>query len=302
MANGPQPGRQMSVAPPDRAGGPLMRAVIRNGGLLAAVQAAIGAAPAAAGGTVIAVSVRSAPAARSAALRDFCNSSATLHGCHNHCGLGHAGEQQRCRGHSKAADAEIGHIRLLMFSINRPHSNRPSERIIRCLVPALTCCLRSPRSSAIIASWAHHGLITGSSWASIAARWKTSAAAPPRKTAAEQRATDPQIMADAERLVAVWNERQVKRMPMLFSPTIGAAIAAGFWFLWVRCPACWTINAIDLRTLDRHHNAAITGLIPALSCRSCRPNAPFAELIRLSRKSIADEMREEHRRRVLGDK
>jgi hypothetical protein len=41
--------------------------------------------------------------------------------------------------------------------------------------------------------------------------------------------------------------------------------------------------------------------IPALSCRSCRPNAPFAELVHLSRKSIADEMREEHQRRVLGE-
>jgi hypothetical protein len=39
-------------------------------------------------------------------------------------------------------------------------------------------------------------------------------------------------------------------MPMLFSPTIGAAITAGYWFLWVRCPACRTTNAIDLRTLD----------------------------------------------------
>ena len=120
------------------------------------------------------------------------------------------------------------------------------------------------------------------------------------KKAAEQRATDPQIMEDAERLVAVWNERQKQQMPMLFSPTIGAAVAAGYWFLWVRCPACRTINAIDLRTLDRHHDGAITSLIPALSCRSCRPNAPFAELVRLSRKSIADEMREEHERRVLG--
>lgn len=115
------------------------------------------------------------------------------------------------------------------------------------------------------------------------------------KKAAEQRATDPQIMADAERLVAVWNERQKQHMPMLFAPTIGAAIAARYWFLWVRCPACRTINAIDLRTLDRHHDAAVTSLIPALSCRSCRPNAPFAELVRLSRKSIADEMREQHR-------
>jgi hypothetical protein len=41
--------------------------------------------------------------------------------------------------------------------------------------------------------------------------------------------------------------------------------------------------------------------IPALSCRSCRPNAPFAKLVRLSRTSIADEMREEHRRRGLGE-
>jgi hypothetical protein len=121
------------------------------------------------------------------------------------------------------------------------------------------------------------------------------------KQAAERRATDPQIIEDAARLVAAWNERQEKRMPMLFPPTIGAAIAARYWFLWVRCPACRTINAIDLRTLDRHRDAAVTSLIPVLSCRSCRPNAPFAELVRLSQRSIADEMREERRRRVLGE-
>jgi hypothetical protein len=97
------------------------------------------------------------------------------------------------------------------------------------------------------------------------------------KAAAERRATDAQVLEDAERLIAAWNERQGKRMPMLFSPTIGAAITAGYWFLWVRCPACRTTNAIDLRTLDRHRDAAMTSLIPALSCHSCRPNAPFAE-------------------------
>jgi hypothetical protein len=53
-------------------------------------------------------------------------------------------------------------------------------------------------------------------------------------------------------------------MPVLFSPTIGATAAARYWFLWVRCPACRTINASDLRTLDRHHDAAVTSLIPAL--------------------------------------
>ena len=72
------------------------------------------------------------------------------------------------------------------------------------------------------------------------------------REAARHRATDAQVLEDAERLIAAWNERQAKRMPMLFSPTIRGAVKAGYWFLWVRCPACQMINAIDLRTLDRH--------------------------------------------------
>jgi hypothetical protein len=43
-----------------------------------------------------------------------------------------------------------------------------------------------------------------------------------------RRATDTQVLEDAERLIAAWNEQQAKRMPMLFSPTIGAAITAGY--------------------------------------------------------------------------
>jgi hypothetical protein len=116
-----------------------------------------------------------------------------------------------------------------------------------------------------------------------------------------RRRLEPQLAADAVRLVADWNERQAKFMPMLFSPTIGAALAARYWFLWVRCPACRTTNAINLRTLDRHPDAAVTSLIPWLSCRSCRPNAPFAELVRLARTSIADELREDRWRWVFGE-
>ena len=48
------------------------------------------------------------------------------------------------------------------------------------------------------------------------------------KEAAARRATDAQVLEDAERLIGAWNERQAKRMPMLFSPTIGAAITAGY--------------------------------------------------------------------------
>ena len=109
------------------------------------------------------------------------------------------------------------------------------------------------------------------------------------------------MLEDAERLITAWNERQARRMPLLFAPTIGAAMTGRYWFLWVRCPARRSTSSIDLRRLDRHPEAAVTSLIPALSCRSCRPRAPFAELMRLSRTSIADEMRIDHTRRTLGE-
>src|ERR1700692_4507818 len=93
-----------------------------------------------------------------------------------------------------------------------------------------------------------------------------------RRQAAEQeaaarRATEKLILEDADHLITVWNERQAKRMPMLFSPTIGAAIKSAYCFLWVRSPACRTMQSVDLRTVDRHSDAAITSLTPALSCR-----------------------------------
>jgi hypothetical protein len=118
---------------------------------------------------------------------------------------------------------------------------------------------------------------------------------------AARRAADSRVLADAKRLIAVWNERQARRMPLLFAPTIGAALTARHHFLWVYCPACRTTRDVDLRSLDRHRDAAITSLIPSLSCRSCRPHAPFAQLVRLSETSIADEMRIEHTRRALGE-
>ena len=82
------------------------------------------------------------------------------------------------------------------------------------------------------------------------------------KEAAARRATDKQILEDADHLITVWNERQAKRMPMLFSPTIGAAITAGYWFLRARCPACRTTGDVDLRTLDWHRGVAVTALTP----------------------------------------
>jgi hypothetical protein len=63
--------------------------------------------------------------------------------------------------------------------------------------------------------------------------------------------------------------------------------------------AIWTI-LVEGHMPGCSRRATVTSLIPAVSCRSCPPNAPFAEVVRLSRTNIADEMHEEHRRRVLG--
>ena len=91
------------------------------------------------------------------------------------------------------------------------------------------------------------------------------------KEAATRRATDAQVLENAERLIAAWNERQAKRMPMLFSPTIGVAIAARYWFLWVRCPACHTVSAnrsararsSPRRGSDQSHSSFVLPLMPA---------------------------------------
>ena len=86
---------------------------------------------------------------------------------------------------------------------------------------------------------------------------------------------------------------------LVASTSISAATKPGASPVRNVCPGLPHHAGADLRTLDRHRDAAVTSLIPALSCRSCRPNAPFAELVRLSKTSIADEMREERARRVL---
>src|SRR5690348_17808716 len=85
-------------------------------------------------------------------------------------------------------------------------------------------------------------------------------------------------LAEAEKIVAIWNARQAGGRALWFYPTIGAAIATGLPWLSFSCPACGQFGSVDLRTLDCHPGGAISGLIPSLSCRRCSPNAPFARL------------------------
>jgi len=94
-----------------------------------------------------------------------------------------------------------------------------------------------------------------------------------RRAEAERRA-----IAEAEKIVAIWNARLAGGRALWFYPTIGAAIGAGYPWLSFFCPACGQVGSVDLRTLDRHPGAAISSLIPSVSCRRCSPNAPFAKL------------------------
>jgi hypothetical protein len=87
---------------------------------------------------------------------------------------------------------------------------------------------------------------------------------------------------EAKRIVGIWNARKAGNRALWFYPTIGAAILAGYPVLSFYCPACQQIGEVDLRNLDRHRGATIESLIPALSCRRCCPNPPFAKLLGLS--------------------
>jgi len=47
------------------------------------------------------------------------------------------------------------------------------------------------------------------------------------KEAASRRATDAQVLEDAERLITAWDGRQTERMPMLFPPMIVSMVVVG---------------------------------------------------------------------------
>jgi len=87
-----------------------------------------------------------------------------------------------------------------------------------------------------------------------------------------------EAVVEARKIVAIWNARQAGGRVLWFYPTVGAAIAAGLPWLSFFCQACGQWGSVDLRTLDRHPGAAISSLIPSVSCRRCSPNAPFARL------------------------
>lgn len=70
------------------------------------------------------------------------------------------------------------------------------------------------------------------------------------------------------------------------------AVCAATTFLQAQCLACRTTGDVDLRPLDWQRGAVVMALIPARSCRSCRRNAPFAELVCLSKSGVVEVSKE----------
>jgi hypothetical protein len=92
------------------------------------------------------------------------------------------------------------------------------------------------------------------------------------------------MAADAKEAAA---QRRLGRRPWV------AAIAARHWFPWILCRAAALSADTQL--------PPGTTVISRISWLPCGPHAPFAEFVRLSPASIADEVREGRRCRVLGD-
>jgi hypothetical protein len=97
-----------------------------------------------------------------------------------------------------------------------------------------------------------------------------------RREAARQAVID-RAAAQLRPIIPIWNA-QAAGGELWFYPTIGGAVIAGFPFLDFYCPGCLQCGTVDLRQIDRHPSASLQSLIPALSCRRCTPNPPFAQL------------------------
>jgi hypothetical protein len=110
---------------------------------------------------------------------------------------------------------------------------------------------------------------------------------------AQQRETDLELVADAERLIEKWNADIERRKAALygrtalqqlpqFSPTIRAALRARKPFLRLLCPACRQQGEVDLRKVVRPPETLIMSIYDALVCTTgCRGDSPRPHVIGL---------------------
>lgn len=90
------------------------------------------------------------------------------------------------------------------------------------------------------------------------------------------------IRTRAQKVVDIWNTHAEP----LYYPTFRTALRTGHRWLTFMCPACRQIGEVELAQLDYHPDAAISALIPRLSCTRCCPNPPHARLLKLARLAL----------------
>ena len=92
----------------------------------------------------------------------------------------------------------------------------------------------------------------------------------------------------ARRIVALFNARASRGRGYAFFPTIKCALVAETPIVRSVCPGCQQITHTDLRGVDHHPLATIAAIIPKVSCKRCRPNAPFARITGLQSAATDD--------------
>jgi hypothetical protein len=81
---------------------------------------------------------------------------------------------------------------------------------------------------------------------------------------AKRAEADRKAIADAQKIVAIWNAAS-RRREHWFYPTIGAAIRAGLSWLSYSCPACGQSGSVDLTGTPAHqYRACPVGILPAV--------------------------------------
>ncbi len=107
---------------------------------------------------------------------------------------------------------------------------------------------------------------------------------------------------ERERCVAsidAWNTQIESWHTAEPSPALGVALAAGFFWLDVKCHGCRQVKSIDIRSVDRHPLTALANLTLWLRCTNCdgRPRVSIRRIRNTQPESVMDE----HERRAQRD-
>ena len=70
-------------------------------------------------------------------------------------------------------------------------------------------------------------------------------------------------------IIEAWNARLANNRPLLFSPTVGAALLAKHHWLIVVCDACGTVTDMDVSMKPRDPHTPLTALLSEALCPRC---------------------------------